>query len=96
MEEMIKRINQLLSEFNNTFELEANIEEEDNQQVVTGLRINGLKNDGTAFVNEVFEMFGQIISSTGEYELLYDDNKGLIIGKEVVKQVTQLQNAFDN
>lgn len=96
MDEMIKRINQLLSAFNKTFDLEANIEEENGQQVVTGLRINGIKNDGTEFINEIFDMFGQLISSTGEYELLYNDEKGLIIGKEVVKKVVQLENAFDN
>ena len=96
MDEMIKRINQLLSAFNNTFDLEANIEQEDNQQVVTGLKINSIKNDGTEFINEVFDMFGQLISSTGEYELLYNNEKGLIIGKEVIKEVVQLENAFDN
>ena len=41
-------------------------------------------------------MFGQLISSTGEYELLYNNEKGLIIGKEVIKEVVQLENAFDN
>lgn len=96
MNEMVKRINQLLSSFNKTFDLEANVEEENNQQVVTGLRINGIKNDGTEFINEIFDMFGQLISSTGEYELLYNDEQGLIIGKEVIKEVVQLENAFDN
>lgn len=85
MDEMIKKISGLLVEFNKTFKLEANIIDENGEKIAVGLKIKETKNDGSEFVDEMFDMFCQIINSTNEYELVFDEQKGLGIAKKVVK-----------
>ena len=80
----MKKIESLLTEFNNSFELEANITDNENEKVVSGLKIKELKNDGSGYINEMIEMFSQIISANGENELVFDDKKGLVIAKKIV------------
>lgn len=84
MNELTKRINDLLIEFNKSFKLEANIVEDNGEQVAVGLKIQELKNDGSEFVSQIFDMFSQIINASGEYELVYDEEKGIAIAKKVV------------
>lgn len=85
MDEMISKINDLLIEFNKSFKLEANIVEENNEMVATGLKIKKVTNDGSEFMTELFSMFSQIINSTDEYELVFSEDKGLNIAKKIVK-----------
>jgi hypothetical protein len=84
LNELTKRINDLLIEFNKSFKLEANIVEDNGEQVAVGLKIQELKNDGSEFVSQIFDMFSQIINASGEYELVYDEEKGIAIAKKVV------------
>lgn len=92
MDEMIKRISDLLIKFNSTFKLEASIDE--NEEVVTGLNINSIENDGSEFIQQIFDFFGPIIESSGEYQLVYDKNKGIIIAKTIKKTIVTLEDAF--
>jgi hypothetical protein len=47
------------------------------------LKEQGL-DDGSEFVSQMFDMFSQIINASGEYELVYDEEKGIAIAKKVV------------
>lgn len=94
MEEMIKKINDLLVCFNDLFELKPMIEEIDGEQVATGFTINKLSNDGRKFVDEFYDIFGQLINSTQEYELVYDEQQGFVIAKTVIKQTKAFEKAF--
>lgn len=86
LEELIKKINQLLIQFNDSFKLEANIIDNNGEKIVNGLKIKELANDGSLFIDELFNMFNQIVSSIpNDYELVYDENKGLAIAKKIVK-----------
>jgi hypothetical protein len=87
MDETLKRINDLLKKFNSTFEVSANIiKAENGEEIANGIKINGMKSDGSEFIGDMFDMFTAIIETiSDEYELVYDINKGLVIAK---KQVT--------
>ena len=89
MNETLKKINTLLKKFNNTFELSAGeVVQEGEDEVTTELQITGLKNDGSEFVAEMFELFTAITQSVSpEHELVYNEEKGLVIGKKVVDYV---------
>jgi hypothetical protein len=85
MNETLVKINDLLKKFNITFNVSANIKEEDGEQIVNGFKIDNLKNDGSEFVNELFNILNLIILSVSEgYELIYNEEKGLVIAKEVI------------
>ena len=86
MNESIKKIQSLVKKFNDTFEIEANICEDENGETITdGLRIKGLNNDGVAFMNEIFDMFSTIVhASSDEYELVYDEQRGLAMAKKKI------------
>lgn len=94
MNELIKRINDLLQTFNESFKLKPNIEEIDNEQVATGFVIENINNDGRKFIDEFYDLFGQLISSSGEYELVYDEDKGFIIVKTVLKTTKSFESVF--
>lgn len=94
MNEMIKKINDLLLTFNETFKLKPNIEEVDDEEVATGFVIENINNDGRSFINEFYDLFGQLINSSNEYELVYDENKGFIIVKTVLKTTKSFESVF--
>lgn len=87
MDETLKKINELLKKFNATFKVSANISQNEiGEDIANGLKIDGLKSDGSEFMNEMFDMFAAIIQNVSdEHELVYDVDKGLVIAK---KQVT--------
>lgn len=87
MDETLKRIHELLKKFNGTFQVSANItQNEMGEDIANGLKIDGLKSDGSEFMDEMFDMFAAIIQNVSdEHELVYDVDKGLVIAK---KQVT--------
>ena len=83
--ETLKKINSLLKNFNSTFELKANLIEEDGEKIVDGLIIDGLKGDGSGFINELHETFNTIVQSLSkDHEVIYNEDKGLVIAKKVV------------
>ena len=49
-----------------------------------GLEITKLKNDGSEFIENLINMFSQIIESNDEYELIYDTNDGIKIAKKII------------
>lgn len=86
MNESTKKINEMIKSFNETFNISVNIKDEDGEQIVDGLKIDDIKNDGSQFVNQLFDIFGTIVSASDtEYELIYNEQKGLAIAKKVVK-----------
>ncbi len=88
--ETIKKISNLLKKFNETFDLEAVIINEDGEMVASGLKIKSIKNDGNEFIGEMYHMFGAIVGSISqEHELIYDEEKGIVVAKKVTKQVIQ-------
>ena len=94
MEEMIKKINDLLVCFNDSFKLKPSIEEIDGESVATGFTIDKIKNDGSDFVAEFYNLFGQLVNSSDKYELVYDEEQGLIIVKAVVTTTQVFEKAF--
>lgn len=90
MDETIKKINDLLKKFNNTFEISPIIAEGNDEQIADGLKIDKLKNDGSEFVNELFDVFDLIVKSVSdEHEVIYNEEKGLVIAKKVVNYVIE-------
>ena len=81
MDELINKLNELLGSFNNSFEVKAKINDE---KIVEGLEITELKNDGSEFIENLINMFSQIIESNDEYELIYDTNDGIKIAKKII------------
>lgn len=82
MNEATKKINDMIKSFNSTFNISVDI----NDKEVNNLKIDELKNDGSEFVNLLFNIFGQIVSNSDpDYELIYDEKKGLAIAKKVIK-----------
>ena len=67
--------------FNDTFELEPVVGDGE----VNALKLKSLKNDGEQFMDELFEVFNNIVkSSSSEHELIYTEEKGLVIAKKIV------------
>lgn len=93
--ETLKKINELLKSFNDTFKVDANIVEEDHELVIDGLKITGLKNDGSNFVTSFHETFNTIVKSlSDEHEVIYNEDKGLVIAKKVVKTEFLIEDEF--
>jgi hypothetical protein len=86
MNNTLKKIKNLLDSFNESFEVDVNIEEDNDENVVRQLKITNLKGDRSEFVSELFTIFNSIISNVSdEHELIYNEEKGLVIAKKVVK-----------
>ena len=83
MEELVNKINELLDKLNESFVVDAKISDSDN--TVEEFKITGLKNDGSEFIEEMINMFSQIIMANDEYEFIYDPNEGIKIAKKVTK-----------
>ncbi|MFW6008349.1 MAG: hypothetical protein ACOCP8_03695 [archaeon] len=81
MNDALKKIKCLLKKFNNTFEISAIIQDD----TVNGLKIDGLKSDGTEFIAELFEIFNTIVTGVSDdHEVIYNEEKGLVIAKKIV------------
>jgi hypothetical protein len=81
MNETLKKLQVLIKLFNDTFELEPAVEGE----LVNALKLKSLKNDGEQFMDELFDVFSNIVKScSNEYELIYTAEKGLAIAKKIV------------
>jgi hypothetical protein len=84
-EETLKRINALLKTFNGTFDIEADLVKENGETVAAGLKIKNVKNDGKQFIGVLHETFNSIVQSlSSEHEVIYNEDKGLVIAKKVV------------
>lgn len=86
MDPTLQKVNELLKKFNNTFEISANQVEEDGELIASGLKIDKVKNDGAEYINEMFTVFSEIVKAVSdEHELVYNEEKGLVIAKKVVQ-----------
>ncbi|MNJ90443.1 hypothetical protein D3C87_80400 [compost metagenome] len=82
--ETLQVINNLLKSFNNTFEIDANLTQEDNEIIANSLKIKSLKDDGSNFINEFHETFNTLVNSLSEkHEVIYNEQYGLVIAKTV-------------
>ena len=83
--ESLKKIQSLLKKFNSTFTIEANIVEENGEEVTNGLRITALNNDGVEFMDEIFDVFARIVhASSDSHELVYDEQRGLALARKKI------------
>ena len=84
MNELLQKINIVLKAFNDSFKLVPNIEVEDNEEIVTGFSIGELKenSDGSGFVEELFDLFSQVVENSSDYELAFDDKQGIVMVKK--------------
>lgn len=81
MPDGLKKINSLLNSFNDTFKLKI---EESTDDEVNGFSIEETIGDGKEFINEMVDLFEKVISnSTDEYELIFSEEKGLVLAKKV-------------
>jgi len=86
MDPTLQKVNELLKKFNNTFAISANQIEENGELVACGLKIDNVKNDGADYINEMFSVFSEIVKAVSdEHELVYNEEKGLVIAKKVVQ-----------
>ena len=85
MQETLIKVNELLKKFNVTFKIGSHVINEGGEEVANGLKIEAVKNEGTEFVNELFEVLNTIVSSvSNEHELVYNNDRGLVIARKVV------------
>lgn len=81
MNETLEKINSILTKFNNTFKLK--IEESTNDEV-NNFSIEETIGNGSEFIDEVVDLFDKVIKGcTDEYELIYSEEKGLVLAKKV-------------
>lgn len=81
MDDALLKINSLLKSFNNTFKIK--IEESEGNEV-NSLSIEQIKSDGIDFINELTDLFDKVIKDiTNDYELIYNEEQGLILAKKV-------------
>ena len=57
------------------------------EEIVSGLKIKSLKNDGKDFIENLFDLISAVIENSSEYELAYKQEEGLVIVKKE-KEVT--------
>lgn len=91
-ESALRKVNTLIKQFNATFTIEANITTDENtgEQITNGLRIKELKNDGTEFVDEIFDTLASMVHiASDEHELVYDKDRGFAIAKKRISYVIE-------
>lgn len=81
-----KKVKKLIDEFNNTFEIEPIIIiNEEGEKVTDDFKIKSLKNDGSVFLDEIFDTLLNMVHITSdEHELVYDINKGFALAKKKI------------
>ncbi len=81
MNEALQKINSILNSFNQTFKLK--IEESDDNEV-NSLSIEETIGDGKDFINELTDLFNQVVkNTTDKYELIYNEDKGIVLAEKI-------------
>ena len=82
----LKKVQSLIKKFNSTFVIEANIEKnEEGEEVASGLRIKELKDNGSEFLDEIFDTLVDMVRiASDEHELVYDEKRGFAIARRKV------------
>lgn len=84
--ETLKRINNLLKMFNNTFDIDANLVQDGDETIAAGLKIKNVKDDGSEFITSFHDTFNSIVQSmSDEHEVIYDEEHGLVVARKVIK-----------
>ena len=82
MNDSLKKINSIIMNFNNTFKLKI---EESTDNEINSLSIEEIIGDGKEFINEMVDLFDKVIkNSTDEYELIFNEEKGLVLVKKIM------------
>lgn len=82
MNDSLKKINSIIMNFNNTFKLKI---EESTDNEINSLSIEEIIGDGKEFINEMVDLFDKVIkNSTDEYELIFNEEKGLVLAKKIM------------
>ena len=82
MNDSLKKINRIIMNFNNTFKLKIEVAT-DNE--INSLSIEETIGDGKEFINEMVDLFDKVIkNSTDEYELIFNEEKGLVLAKKIM------------
>lgn len=82
MNDSLKKINSIIMNFNNTFKLKI---EESTDNEINSLSIEETIGDGKEFINEMVDLFDKVIkNSTDEYELIFNEEKGLVLAKKIM------------
>lgn len=84
MDELEKKINDVLDSINSTFDVVVSDSDDSNdEKIVTKISLENMKNDGSDFVEKFCSLFGPLIEqvSEGKSELVYQEDTGLIIKK---------------
>ena len=77
-----KKVQDILNVLNSTFDIKIDATKNDEgDQVITKLVLKKPKNDGSEFMEAFIGFVGPLIEhmSSGERELVYEENKGLTI-----------------
>lgn len=82
MDELISKMNEIVKAMNDTFVIDPIIVEEDDERIVSGLKIKELKNDGKEFIELLFELISTVIENSSNYELAYQEDGGLVVVKK--------------
>ena len=82
MNDSLKKINSIIMNFNNAFKLKI---EESTDNEINSLSIEEIIGDGKEFINEMVDLFDKVIkNSTDEYELIFNEEKGLVLAKKIM------------
>lgn len=84
--ETLKMVAEFLSNFNNTFDLEAKNSDEDSAEIT----IKSIKSDGSELIKTLYDTFNAIVEViSDEHEVMYIEGKGLVITKKVINYVVE-------
>ena len=82
MNDSLKKINSIIMNFNNTFKLKI---EESTDNEINSMSIEETIGYGKEFINEMVDLFDKVIkNSTDEYELIFNEEKGLVLAKKIM------------
>ena len=81
MNDALKKIDNILINFNKTFKLKI---DESTDDTINGFSIEETIGDGKEFINEIVDLFNKVIqNSTDEYDLIYTEDNGLVLAKKI-------------
>lgn len=79
MNELEKKLQEILQSMNDTFDI--SIDEKDEDDVVLKITLSDLKNDGSMFLEKFIGVFSPLIEqiTNGEKQVVYEEGTGLVI-----------------
>jgi len=79
MNELEKKLQEILVSMNDTFDIEIN--EKDDEDIVLKITLNNLKNDGSEFLEKFISVFSPLIEqiTNNEKQVVFEEGTGLVI-----------------